>query len=691
MGVAGVLGVFACTEDIDDSNLYMQAEGVYASVEAFLSDSEKNPELSEFNAIVEKAGLTEMLSSYGTYTCFAPTNDAVNDYIDSLYTDVTSPNHNGLTDNSLEGLLNSEKADSLCQEIAKFHVAGIKVQSIEMGDDKAIRMMSGRSVQTRLDSVSGEMTVNTFSQISSADNETENGLVHIVDCVLRKSDNNVMGEMDKVGGYTLWCKAMDLCGLSGQLDSTSRTTGIEWFTEEGPETKYPKAEFPTECQVGFTIFAESDAVLEKNNITSLDQLIAYANEQYKNCAQWYDYVADNNIQVSTGSDYENEWNALNMFLRYHIVAYKVPTDKLVYSYNESNDFLYEYYRTLLPHTMFKVTKRKSVGDRYFINCSESYASLCQTPGSTEYVDGGFHKFTLGIEIDKDNSKSALNGYIHPINSMLVYNTDVPNKVLNERIRMDFMAMLDELMSNGFRGISWEELTAYFNRTEKKGAAIRFPAGYFKNMVVYSPETTKAYYLTKDECHSQGQYSYDCWNNWQGDELYCLGAYDFAIKLPPAPKDGTYEIRFGYVNNGARTIVQMYLGTSSEKSSMVACDIPIDQNLSFSSLGWTSSLNESDLGAETDKNLRNRGYMRGPYYFSNHTNGTAAQMARNWNSGGQGHIRRIVTRQNLKQGEYWLRFKTCLPENTTAQFQLDYVELVPVNVYNNPEGYTEDVF
>lgn len=689
MGVAACGFLFsACSEDIDEANLYTFTG---QTVQDFLSADEN---LSEFKAIIEKSGINTLLDSYGTYTCFAPTNDAVNDYIDSLYNDASAiVEHNGLTANSLDGLLNSDKADSLCQDIAMFHVAGNEVMSIDMGGDKTIRTVLGRNVTTRLDSVSSAVVVNSYSHITSPDNEVENGVVHVIDCVLRRSDNLVAGEMEKLGDFRIWVAAMQLTGLNELLDSTARTTGIEWFEGTSPEAAYPYAEYPTECKKGFSVFAETDEVLSKNGINSVEDLAKYAREQYANVTEWYDYMVDKGYEVSLGTDYENQWNALNMFLRYHIITYAVPASKLVYSHNESNDFLYEYYRTMLPYTLFKVTKRKSLGDILWLNRFEENASLCETAGDIIYEEA-FHRSTdpdaSGIRINKENSNQAANGYIHPINGMLVYSSKVPNKVLKERLRFDFMSMLDEMMTNDYRGASGEEVKSFFNRTSNV-YAVRFPVGYFENMKIYAGDVTRAYYLTKDECKLTGS-SYVSWNNYQGDELYCKGAYDFAIKLPSVPRNGTYELRFGYVNNGQRTIVQFYLGRTSEKSSMIACDIPLNQNLSFSdpSIGWETAYGKSDNGASGDKTLRNHGYMRGPYYFSNWASPTEQQFARNRSGSGQDHIRRIITRQYFEMGDYWLRFKTALPENTEAEFQLDYVELVPVDVYNNAT-YSEDVF
>jgi hypothetical protein len=45
---------------------------------------------------------------------------------------------------------------------------------------------------------------------------------------------------------------------------------------------------------------------------------------------------------------------------------------------------------------------------------------------------------------------------------------------------------------------------------------------------------------------------------------------------------------------------------------------------------------------------------------------------------------------FEQGEYWLRFKTVLPDNLTTEFHLDYIEFCPENVYNNNQ-YVEDMY
>ena len=75
--VAG-LTLSSCSDD-------MSADDLYTYKAEMLSDWLRNNEdFSDFAAIVERAGKMDLLSTYGTYTCFAPDNDAVQAYIDSL-------------------------------------------------------------------------------------------------------------------------------------------------------------------------------------------------------------------------------------------------------------------------------------------------------------------------------------------------------------------------------------------------------------------------------------------------------------------------------------------------------------------------------------------------------------------------------------------------------------------------------
>ena len=675
LAALGVASFTSCSEEIDDSNLYTFTGQTV--IDYLRSDST----LSDIAKISDRAGMSDRLSAYGTYTCFAPTNEALKVYIDSLYNDKKSKNHNGLYagevgDSVMNRLWKSEKCDSLCKDIIESHVTGQKKTTNDFLTGADITMMLGNTHTPKR--VNGEITMDGTTHFIKTDQEVENGIVQVIDRLFYRSTNYIIDEMDAMGCYGLWVEALRKTGIDKILQENIRTKGISWFNIE-PETKYPYADYPTKCKVGFTIFAEPDEVLKKEGINTFADLVARANQEYANCKNWYSYVEDKGINVSTGNDYTNQWNALNMFIRYHILHYALSTDKLVYSYNELKDMdVYEYVRTLLPGTMFKLTGIKDPGGNVGeirINRQLNTPTLTSDPGNT-----------------KINSRQASNGYVHPISGVLAYKETVPNKVLNERLRFEFMSLFDESMTNRYRGYTGADLKSFFGRTDRNITAVRIPEGYFENMVIYNGDASRVYYLTKDEAKVGQGSSNDCWNDYQGDELYCKGAYDFAIKLPPVPKDGTYELRFGYVNNGQRTIVQFYLGHSSDRSTMTPCDIPLDQNVQANSVtvGWTNPNTDGDNGAAVDKAMHNRGWMRGPNYFGNMKYGEGT-LARFNGTGGQQHIRRIVTKQYFKQGEEnWFRCKTAMPENTEAQFELDYIELVPVSVYNNPY-LTEDVF
>lgn len=697
LAALGVASFTSCSEEIDDSNLYTFTGQTV--IDYLRSDST----LSDIAKISDRAGMSDRLSAYGTYTCFAPTNEALKVYIDSLYNDVKSDNHNGLyagevpADSVMNRLWKSEKCDSLCKDIIESHVTGQKKTTNDFLTGADITMMLGNTHTPKR--VNGEITMDGTTHFIKTDQEVENGIVQVIDRLFYRSTNYIIDEMDAMGCYGLWVEALRKTGIDKILQENIRTKGISWFNIE-PENQQPYADYPTKCKVGFTIFAEPDEVLKKEGINTFADLVERANQEYANCKNWYSYVEDAGINVSTGNDYTNQWNALNMFIRYHILHYALSTDKLVYSYNELKDMdVYEYVRTLLPGTMFKLTGIKDPGGNVGeirINRQLNTPTLTSDPGNTnrngtaylaanQVIDEG-----ILVGNTKINSRQASNGYVHPISGVLAYKETVPNKVLNERLRFEFMSLFDESMTNRYRGYTGADLKSFFGRTDRDITAVRIPEGYFENMVIYNGDASRVYYLTKD--HANGYKGYDCWNDYQGDELYCKGAYDFAIKLPPVPKDGTYELRFGYVNNGKRTIVQFYLGHSSDRSTMTPCDIPLDQNVNPTSttVGWTNPNTDGDNGAAVDKAMHNRGWMRGPNYFSNKKYGEGST-ARFKSDGGQHHIRRVVTKQYFKQGEEnWFRCKTAMPENTEAEFQLDYIELVPATVYNH-SNLTEDIF
>jgi hypothetical protein len=126
------------------------------------------------------------------------------------------------------------------------------------------------------------------------------------------------------------------------------------------------------------------------------------------------------------------------------------------------------------------------------------------------------------------------------------------------------------------------------------------------------------------------------------------------------------------------------------------------------IGWTLSTDEDDYGVQTDKDMRIRGYMRGPSSFSRGTLNTYQdklvyeedlEHAKNMAGGTstrteQGYgtmmVRHIVTTQTLKQGSsYWFRIKNLITDDLDLGWSFDFIEIVPKLQVVDNTNYTED--
>ena len=680
------LFVTSCSEDIDDSNLYTFTG---ETTESFLAN--RPDSFSNFNYILQRAGMDKILSAYGQYTTFAPLNDAVTAYVDSLYDDMSHPDnpHNGMTERSLEGL-----TDSLCQDIALFHLCNTKIMAVDMSGEP-INTMLGRTLTTSVDSATGNTLLNMYTQITSVDNEVENGVVHIINHVITRSNRLLPSELQRHTEFSLMNEALQATGLADSLIGVQKS-GLEEVTNTY------NFYVPKRVLLGYTLFAETDNAFKAAGINSLDDLKQYAVQQYQNCSSWYDYVRDHNIRISTGTDYQNPWNCLNMFVRYHLLKCNVSYSQLVISSNEIPGMpLVEYYETMLPNTLLRVSGSKAQRARY-LNRAVRNSTLTNTVPSTSDGQGGFgtddmHEVVSpGIEIDQLVGDQPLNGSIHPIEGVLVYNSTVPQVCLNERMRFDVVALLPEMISNNLRCRNDNDIIALNGGKSGKdgslgGGYVRCPQGFFDNLHIYNGNNTRMYYLP-------GQVNQ--WGNYQKDEFNIMGAYDFALRLPPVP-EGTYELRIGFHSNNQRGMMQTFMAEGTyDITKMAALDIPLDMRIGVSpqqdgtpdaNTGWSDwkTAREGDAGVTTDRNMHNLGWMRGPLFFS-YAGTFASKTGRDIGNKDDAVLRRILTRRNFKQDSYWLRFKTALPSNTTTQFHLDYIELCPSTVYNNAK-YLEDMY
>ena len=701
---------WACNPEPDESDLYT------ATGETAADYIKRKPELSSFDYILSRVGLDRNLSAYGEYTCFIPTNDGVAAYINKLYNDEESSlPHNGMTENSLEGL-----TDSLCSEIARYHLSSGKITTIDLG-------VSSQSVNTMLrvpfttDGSSGNVVINESATIIQPDSLVTNGVVHIIDSVIPRNTRLLPEQLSRMPEFSIFYAALEMTGLADSLkrykkDATYTIADRKDVNSSGQQTVDLYS--PEDCKIMYTIFAEPDSIFRANGINNVQDLKSKADAWYGGADAWYDYPSETNHTISTGDDYTNRFNTLNMFVAYHLLYVGMPEDEIVYerstkwtttnkTWNYTNGATpFDYYETMLPGTILKIWQPSpmSTAKSLYINRWVAMNTLTDELGTMG--SAGMHPLKrAGVKINRSTDMLAgvphniqtFNGYIHSLQKILLYDSDVKNGVLHERIRFDSMTFLPEMINNGFRMSSSSEVSKLNN--DGSGSRIAFPLDYFDGVVSYTP-------LNRFRMNIKGGY-----NAWHSDTFQGWGIdYDLAIKLPPVPS-GNYEFRIFYTPMGHGGMMQFYLGTSSSKSSMMALDIPLDVRIDETDprIGWTIYSEEEDLGVATDQALRNRGYMRGLFSYADHaeyndlnyTAKTSDEVRENPDVRNQRYtttnnqsLRKIMGRRYFKQSqEYWFRIKNVIPStdgNMGRKWQFDYIEFVPTEIVDNDE-YTEDWF
>lgn len=698
-----VTALGSCTNEPDGADLYT------ATGKTITEYIKADPDLTDFHYIISRIGVDKSLAAYGQFTCYAPTNAGVRDYIDSLWNDPKARiEHNGMTSNSLEGL-----TDSLCSDIAYYHLINGLLKVTDMSPDAASEgsrtytTSNDYEISIGISSTTGRITLNETASIipESSDLEAVNGIFHKIDRVIQKSTTMVPDVLEGMEEYSIFFKALQLTGLA---DSLKRSTkGKSYTINDRTDTNGDVLYAPTVCKIGYTVFAESNAVFAKKGINNIDDLIAYTHEWYGNAADWYDYINETGASVSTEFDYHNRFNTLNMFVRYHILFAKMAQDQLVFEESTGNNWNYiprmggepyDYYETMLPNTLMKiwepqrgVTSTNASSRNLYINRYRTLNGLTDRvgpPTSVEQVDnfnGAMHSIKNGVMIDRSLNRQAYNGYIHAINDILIYDQNVPKGVLYERMRFDATTFLVEFINNGIRNASMKNIST--KNAGGSGARVAFPSDYFDGVVVYNGEDSPLRYNVKGAYRA---YQADAFQGW--------GKYDLAIKLPHVPT-GKYELRLFYSPMDHGGFMQFYLGdNTTDRSKMQILGLPLDVRVPGRDerIGWVPYYEEEDLGMASDKALRNRGYMRAPCTFMGHPEKTDEQTdtllrsSKNCRGDGTITLRKLFDPIEMKQShDYWFRFKNMITSGSTdLKWQLDFIELVPVDVVNN-DMYEED--
>ena len=611
---------------------------------------------SDFIYILRRGGRLNLMKAYGQYTCFAPTNDAVTRFLieqDSIWRATQSdpnPVWTGVTSTEL-----TELSDSMCKVLAQTHIVPNVYMTTEMeGDIIPTMNLNDRylSLSYSVDENNRSiMLINENSEIISKDEEVENGVVHTINAVLNPSAKTLPAQIEKHEYFRIMSEAIELTGYATKLEAYKDETYADGDKKAVNIDGNSQVPYPANRYYGFSAFLESDSVFAAADIFTFEDL-------RKACEKWYP-------NADPSADLTSPENPVNQFVGYHLIDRKVPYSRLVMykitlsdGYSSEKDFYdnadrKEYVETmsgrLLNMTMPRSLSDNTVRNSIYLNFYNEENSPVEDIINVKVYSGD--SFRDLDTLYAGFSADALNGIIHPIDKILVYDEEVmKGRVLNTIVRIDFASMLPELTNNNIR---WN----HFTHTSQ--GEIFIPHTYCKNLKINTSETR--HYILDPHVG---------WGNYQGDEMMSQAAYDIAYRLPPMPA-GTYEIRLGYTAYYKRGIAQFYLDDE-------VTGIPVDLRIETTDprIGFVADAQTDDNGIQNDKEMKNRGYLKGPSTMHDYgETGNARDHVQ--------IIRTVITTKYLSEGDHWLRFKNVFENATeTTQFMHDYVEFVPV-------GYLRD--
>ena len=646
--LAIALSIVACTDNIDKSNRYTFTGETVADF--MLNRSEK---YSHMISLMKRAGLFGLLRTYGQYTLFLPDNAAVENFVaeqDSIY-HATKDSDNPVWTGVISPLI-EELSDSMANVIARMHlIENRNYHTADMGEgalgkwnfnDRALSV-SYKVVDERF-----YIMLNNSAAIIDADNQVENGIVHIIDRPIDPKFNTIASQISEHTYFSIFNQAIAATGFTERV---SQTVDLE-YDYRSPEIIYAANEgvIPKQRYYKFTAFIEPDEVFHANGIYDLEDLVAFAEK-------WYGTTEKGN--------YKNPKNALYKFVAYHFVEGEIPYNRVVFSKSGTvSDFdeyyipgfdLYNYYVTM-QGTIVKALKPLSTtnGQNIYLNYSKREIPCnFEMRQHTNVRIIELTEFTTMDERYACFNPNAGNGIIHPIDKILIYNEDeMVGNILNERMRFDLASLQPELSSNNL----WQNDGAFVPSHYFKGIKKNGGSGY----LIYYPNV-----------------GYQC------DIFFMRNNFDFSFKLPPIPAR-TYEIRISVsahnmVNTG-RTMAkyQLYFDGKICGNPLLIEPMAVDPEI-----GWVDDFATYDNGVENDKAMRNKGWMKGPDSFkTGFINSESADGRRNYTE-----LRRIIKIQYLGEGEHWLRYRYLgAPAGelyVMNSLQLDYIEIVPLHIVSDP--------
>lgn len=180
----GVVTLTSCNDD-DDIDPVRENESI---VDIVVRDQN----FSTLEAALTKAGLVEALSATGPFTVFAPTNAAFQAA--------------GITN------LDDYTAEEL-QDVLLYHVVNGKANSSSLQDGQEVTTLNESDFYV---SLNDGVFVNGKTEVTTADVEASNGVIHVIDRALVPPSQDLV-EIAVAAGFTKLAEAVTEAGLVGAL------------------------------------------------------------------------------------------------------------------------------------------------------------------------------------------------------------------------------------------------------------------------------------------------------------------------------------------------------------------------------------------------------------------------------------------------------------------------------------------
>lgn len=208
--IISLLWVISCEEPIDR---FATSEGLLMG-EFFEQEAET---FSTFHHILVKTGTLSFLNAYGAYTCFAPDNDAFDEY-------VAENGKSSVDDFTDEELL----------ELVRYHIILDTISSSLFTDGKLkTPTMYGHYLTAQTFFEGGTVTkINKYAEVKVRDIRLINGIVHEIGSVLDPVKQTISQLIEANPDLSIFSQALKETGLYDTLNITPDLNASDkrWFT-----------------------------------------------------------------------------------------------------------------------------------------------------------------------------------------------------------------------------------------------------------------------------------------------------------------------------------------------------------------------------------------------------------------------------------------------------------------------------